>query len=139
MRLSVDVELAELGVGDDILLGADVVFVTQGLEEVHVDDAGTSADDGVDHLVAHHVDIHLHASGSAGRTGDGEDVGAVLLGDHLAEDVGGAGGVAAGETHVTHGVDKLGAVVLLDVNVLDGFFQEVFLFHCIDVFIICFK
>ena len=128
---TVDVELAELGVGDDVLLGADVVLVAEGLEEVHVDDAGASADDGVDHLVAHHVDVHLHATGGGGGTGDGEDVGAVLLGDHLAEDVGGAGGVAAGETHVTHGIDKLGAVVLLDVNVLDGFFQEVFLFHCI--------
>ena len=35
---AVDVELAELGVGDDVLLGADVVLVAEGLEEVHVDD-----------------------------------------------------------------------------------------------------
>ena len=127
---AVDVELAELGVGNDVFLGADVVLVAEGLEEVHVDDGGAGGDDSVDHLVAHHVDVHLHAAGSAGGAGDGEDVGAVLLGQHLAEDVGGAGGVAAGEAHVAHGVDELGAVILLDVNVLDGFFQEVFLFHC---------
>ena len=130
---AVDIELAEGGVGHDILFGADVVLVAERLKEVHIDDGGAGGDHGVDHLVAHHVDVHLHASGGGGGAGQGEDVGAVLLGQHLAEDVGGTGGVAAGEAHVAHGVDKLSAVVLLDVNVFDGFLQEVFLFHFVKV------
>ena len=42
--------------------GADVVLVAKGFEEVHVDDAGTCAHHGVNHLVLNHLHIHLHAA-----------------------------------------------------------------------------
>ena len=108
------------------------MFEAQSLEKVHIDDGGAGRDDHIDHLVTDHVHIHLHTSGGRGRAGDGEDVGAILLGTHFHEDVSSTGGVARCERHVTHGIDKLCRVVFLDVDVLDGFFQKVFflqIFH----------
>ena len=131
---TVDIKFTQFGVGDDILLGADIVFESQSLQEVHVDDGGTGGDHHVDHLVAHHVDIHLHAAGGTGGASYGEDVGAVFLFAHHGEDIGGTGGVATGERHAAHGVNQLGGVVLLDVDVFDGLFQEILLGQIFDVF-----
>ena len=131
---TVDIKFAEFGVGDDVLFGADIVFEAEGFEEVHVDDGGAGGDDHVDHFVANHVDIDLHAACRTGGAGDGENVGAVFLFAHHGEDIGGTGSVAAGEGHAAHGVDELGGVVFLNVDVFDGLFEEIFLGQIVDVF-----
>ena len=120
---TVDVEFTQLGVGDDILFCANVVLVAEGFEEVHVDDAGTRADHSVNHFVSNHLHIHLHAASGRSGTSDGEDVGTVLLRNHLAKDVGSASGVARSERHLAHSVDEFGRVVLLNVDMFDNVFQ----------------
>ena len=92
---TVYVKFAQLHVGD--VLAAFVVFETERFKQVHVDDGRSGGDHDVNHLVAHHVDIHLHAAGGAGASGDGEDVRAFLFRHHLHEDVGCPGGVAGSE------------------------------------------
>ena len=119
---AVDIELTQHGVGDDVFLGSDIVFESESLEEVHIDDGGAGRNHHVNHLVLHHIHINLHTASGAGGASESEDVGAVVFFAHHRQDVGGTSGVAAGERHAAHGVDKLGGVVLLDVDVFDGFF-----------------
>ncbi len=59
---AVDVEFAEGGVGDDVFFGSHIVFETEGFEEVHIDDGGSGGDYYINHLVADHVNVNLHAA-----------------------------------------------------------------------------
>ena len=126
---AVDVEFTQLCVGNDVLLRAYVVLETQGLEKVHINNRRTGRDNHVNHLVAHHIYINLHTAGSRCRACNRQDVSAFLFGTHLHQYVGSTCSVTAGERHTAHSVDDFGRVILLDVNVLYGFFQKVFFFH----------
>ena len=98
------------------------MFETESLEKVHVDDRGTGRDHHVNHLVAHHVNIHLHTAGGASGSCKRKNIGAIVLTAHHGKNVGSTGGVTTGERHSTHSIDKLGGIILLNVDVFDGFF-----------------
>ena len=125
---AVDHELAEFGVACAVLVlvAGDVVVEAEGFEEVLIDDVGAGGDDGVDHVVADEVDEDLLEAGGDEGAGEAEDDAAVGVAEHHVVDVGGAGGITRGVGHVGHRVDDRDDVVLLDVEVLDGRFEEFF-------------
>ena len=72
---AVDDELAELAVVRAVLycVVGDVVLEAEGFEEILVDDVGAGGDDGIDHVVADHVDEDLLEAGGDERAGEAED------------------------------------------------------------------
>src|SRR5204863_3493582 len=64
------------------------------------------------------------AAARRGRAGDDEDHRAILVGEHLVVDVGGAAQVAAGKAHLAHRLDDRARVEALDVDMLDGRRQQ---------------
>ena len=127
---AVDIERAQRVVVGD--LERLIVLVAQALEEIHVDDGGAGGDDHVDHVVAHQLGIEVHAAAGRSRAGDHQDDGAVLVGQHVVVDLGGAAEVAAGEAHIGHRVDDRARVERLDVDVLDLLRQQFRLAGVVD-------
>jgi len=119
---AVDVLRAQVVVVD--IRRALVVAEAQGLEEVHVDDAGPGRDDGVHHVVADQVGIDLHAAAGRGRTGERQEDRAVLVGQHVVVDAGRPRQIARGERHFRHAVDDRPGVDLGDVDMFDGLAQQ---------------
>ena len=105
---------------------------TQRLEKVLVDDVGAGADDGVDHVVADHVDENLLQPRADERPGEAEDHAAFAVAKHAVVNVGGAMKVARAVRHVLHGIDDRDNVVTRDVKMLDGLAEQLFLGGPID-------
>jgi hypothetical protein len=105
-------------------LVGDVVLEAERLEEILIDDVGPGADDGVDHLVADHVDEHLLEAGADQRAGEADDHAAVGVAEHPVVDVGRPGQVAGRKGERLHRLDQRHHVVLLDVDVLDRLLQK---------------
>ena len=125
---AVDGEFAEYGVfvAVLVLVVGDVVLEAEGLEEVLIDDVGAGGDDGVDHVVADHVDEDLLEAGGDHGASDAEDDATFGVAEHHVVDGGCAVGVAGAIGHVLHGVDQRDYVVLLDIDVLDRTVEEFF-------------
>ncbi len=96
-----------------------VVLVAKAFEEIHVDDGGASGDHAIDHVAADQFRIQVHAPARAGGPGDDQENGAILVGQHLVVDVGGARQIAAGEAHLAHAVDDRTGIEAGDVDMLD--------------------
>ncbi len=119
-------QLAVAGAALEIVVG-DVVLEAEGFEEILVDDVGAGADDGVDHVVADHVDEDLLQAGADERAGQAKDHAALGVAEHAVVDVGGAMQVAGAERHVLHGIDEGDDIVLGDVDMLDRLAEKFFL------------
>ena len=78
---------------------------TEGLEKIHIHDRRPRGDDGVDHVVLHHLHVDLHTAGGAGAPREGQDDTALLFGKHPVINVGGVGQIAGGEGHPLHSLD----------------------------------
>ena len=69
-----------------------IMLVAKRFEEIHVDDGGAGGDDGVDHVGLHQLGVEIHAAAGRGRPGDDQDDRAILVGEHLVVEIGGARG-----------------------------------------------
>ena len=126
---AVDRELPERVVAhEDVAL---VVLVAEGFEEILVDDDGAGGNDRVHHVVLHQVHQHLLQARGNERAGEAHDDGAILVAQHIVEDVRGAAKIAGGKRHFAHRFDERDDVVLFDVDVFDNIDEEVgfFRFH----------
>jgi hypothetical protein len=124
---AVDHQLAQGAVGGGGV--ADVVAEAQRLEEVLVHDVRAGGDDRVDGVRADELEDRALLAGADQAAREREDDGAVLVGDHLVGDLGGAGEVARLEGGLAHHLDERDDVHAGDVEVLDGVLEEVLLFH----------
>jgi hypothetical protein len=106
--------------------------VAQPLEEIHVDDGGTGGDHAIDHVAADQLGVQVHAPARAGAARDDQEDGAILVGQHLVVDVGGARQIAAGEAHLAHAVDDWTGIEAGDVDMFDHGGQQLCLAVAVD-------
>jgi len=93
-----------------------VVLETEGLEKIHIHNRRPRGDDGVDHIVLHHLHVDLHAAPGAGAPARVRMTPHFFFGKHPVIDVGGVGQIAGGEGHPLHSLDDRRRVERSDVN-----------------------
>ena len=123
---TVDVQIAQLTVIRE--LRSAIMTKAESLEEVHVDHGRPGRHDDVDHVVAHEINIDLHAAGGAGTAGDRQNDRAAVVLEHAFVDLARATELARAERHLLIRIDQAARVVRLDVDMLDGTLQQLGLF-----------
>ena len=101
------------------------MLVTERLKKVLIDDDRAGRNDRVHHVVLDQVDHDLLQSCGDKRAGETEDNCAIFFLQHLVVNLRGTPEVARGKRHLAHRLDQRDDVVLLDVDVLDDFNQEI--------------
>ena len=100
----------------------------QGLEKIHVNDAGAGGDNSVNHVVFDQVGIDLHTSSRRCGAGQGQDDRTGLITKHGVVYFRRSRQIARGERHFRHAVDNRAGIDGRHVHVLDRRAQQFCLF-----------
>ncbi len=92
---------------------------TERFEEIHVDDGRAGRDDGVNHVVAHHVAPDMHAATGRCGPGEGQDDRTIGISHCLLQDARSPRRIARGEGHLFPRIDDHTTIKGGDVDMLD--------------------